>query len=235
MTYDLLLTDLDGTLLNESKNISRQNRKAVKAAAERGKHIILCSGRSWASMAPFEQVLGLNKPGRYSAAFNGGAAYEAYSGTLLYTHKLGNALGKELICKLRGLGADIIAYDNGELIVDRPSQQIDAYSGYVKLEQNLVADLAELTCDYAKILAVGKHESLCEIREAMQPLFAGRCNIAFSARSLLEFAHVDAHKGTAVNFFSNFLKIPLCNIIAAGDQENDIPMIKAAGLGIAVA
>ncbi|MDR2940336.1 MAG: HAD-IIB family hydrolase [Clostridiales bacterium] len=65
-------------------------------------------------------------------------------------------------------------------------------------------------------------------------MFDSRCNIFFSAPILLEFTNLEVSKGVGVKFVSDLLHIDLKDVIAVGDNQNDVPMIKATGLGVAV-
>ena len=69
----------------------------------------------------------------------------------------------------------------------------------------------------------------------MRKTTAGKLFDVFSKPEMLEFSHMQSNKGDAVRFMAEYYKVPLEDTIAVGDEENDCPMIEAAGVGVAVA
>jgi hypothetical protein len=74
-----------------------------------------------------------------------------------------------------------------------------------------------------------------DFRTEMRKTTAGKLFDVFSKPEMLEFSHMQSNKGDAVRFMADFYKVPLSDTIAVGDEENDCPMIEAAGVGIAMA
>jgi HAD superfamily hydrolase (TIGR01484 family) len=85
------------------------------------------------------------------------------------------------------------------------------------------------------IITPFNHDSLLDFRAEMRKTTAGKLFDVFSKPEMLEFSHLQSNKGDAVRFMADFYKVPLADTIAAGDEENDCPMIKAAGVGVAMA
>ena len=79
------------------------------------------------------------------------------------------------------------------------------------------------------------HSSLVDFRAEMRKTTAGKLFDVFSKPEMLEFSHMQSNKGDAVRFMAEYYKVPLEDTIAVGDEENDCPMIEAAGVGVAVA
>jgi hydroxymethylpyrimidine pyrophosphatase-like HAD family hydrolase len=78
------------------------------------------------------------------------------------------------------------------------------------------------------------HDSLVDFRAEMRKTTAGKLFDVFSKPEMLEFSHMKSNKGDAVRFMADYYKVPLSDTIAAGDEENDCPMIEAAGVGVAM-
>lgn len=234
--YQLLFTDLDGTLLDSRSKLSEANRKAIAKALSAGKHIVICSGRSWKSLGHFEHALDLDRPGRYGIAFNGSVVYENTRDKLfLFQQPMEARLGQEVVAALKSVGADMILYTGDRLLIERETPDIQSYTHKVKLTPTFVSHFEEVTEDIIKIVIKGPHRRLAEIKKSITPLFAGRCSVFFSSDDLLECSHPEAHKGRAVTFLAEYLGIPKEAVIAVGDHANDISMLQTAGLGIAVA
>ena len=235
--YQLLFTDLDGTLLNRRSEISAGNAAAIKSALSAGKRIVVASGRSWKSLVYFNGRLGLDAPGHYGIAFNGGVIYETSALRFIHEQPMDNALGKEIITALKtfGAAADIFVYAGGELYSERDELNLWHTDDKGGLTITVVDNFSEIQGDIIKVIAKGTNAGLTEIARRMEPLFTGRCNICFSAGELLEFLHPNANKGSAVEILAGYLRIPIEETIAMGDEANDITMLKKAGLGVAVA
>jgi Cof subfamily protein (haloacid dehalogenase superfamily) len=235
MRYSVLFTDMDGTLLDNSQNISARNKAAIQAAFSAGKQIVICSGRSWKSLAFFEEELDLRRPNRYGVGFNGGMAYEIMNHRVLFQQPLSKALGVSLAEALTEWDADMMIYTGDKLLAQRETPQTVSYGHHTGLEVGYIGnDFSGVTGPVHKIILHDTPEKLERIKEAILPRFGGHCNIFYSSASLLEFAHPGTHKGTGLRFLSEYLRVPLEEVIAMGDQENDIEMLRAAGLGIAV-
>jgi hypothetical protein len=240
MSYQILFTDLDGTLLNSRGEITEANRQAITKAIAHGKKVVLCSGRSWRSLQYYEQDLGLDKPGCYGVSFNGGVIY-------VYTDKTGerdfllkqymdNALGREIARALKKTGVEIAVYTEDDLVAEEVTSQIRFYSNFTRIPVRIVNDFDEVTEPFVKILAKGENAVLRETEREMSIRFKdSSCNIFFSSPELLEFGPSDGDKGKGIIFLAEYLNIPLSEVIAMGDEANDITMLQAAGLGIAVA
>jgi Cof subfamily protein (haloacid dehalogenase superfamily) len=240
----MLFTDIDGTLLNSRSEITDANIQAAGKAIAAGKQIVLCSGRSWRSMAHFEEPLGINNTGQYGVSFNGGIVYghispDNESRNILSKTLLPNALGLQVTTRLKELGADIVIYAGEECYAENKgsaeSNRQYAYRVSSKIPIRFVDDYSEIKDDYIKILALGELPELQTLHQVLAPEFGGRVYTIFSCPTLLEFGPPQAHKGKGVKFLAEHLHIPLSEVIAMGDEGNDLTMLKTAGLGIAVA
>jgi Cof subfamily protein (haloacid dehalogenase superfamily) len=237
MRYQIIFTDLDGTFLNSRGEISGANKKAVADAMAAGKQVVLCSGRSWRSIAYYEQELGLDKPGCYGVSFNGGIVYANPPGDrkFLLTQPLDNTFGQELTRILKEMNAEILIYAGEELFAEEESREMIQYSAHTRIPARVIGDFAKITDDFIKILIKGENTFLLEVEREMKTRFGGRPgNIFFSDARLLEIGPLHGHKGYGMKFLAEHLHIPMPEVIALGDEANDITMLTAAGLGIAV-
>ncbi len=244
MAYKILFTDLDNTLLTgriNGKEITPACKLAAEKALAAGKHIIISSGRGWKSLAYYENLLGIDKPGCCGSAFNGGYVYEYPVGggserKVLKTHALTREQGLEVSTELKKLGANIVVYDGeGDLYAERRTDENELYSVVSGIPIHFVDSFAEIKTDFQKIIAQGEFKELQTLRDKMVPSFGTDVYIVFSCPVLLEFGSPAAHKGNAVEFLADYLHTPLSEVIAIGDEGNDITMLQTAGLGIAVA
>ncbi len=84
------------------------------------------------------------------------------------------------------------------------------------------------------IITPGDHSTLLDFRTEMRKTTEGKLFDVFSKPEMLEFSHLKSNKGDAVRFMSEYFNVPLEDTIACGDEENDCPMILAAGLGVSM-
>jgi len=243
MTYQMLCTDVDGTLLNKKGEITEGNHRAVAAALQAGKKIVLCSGRTWHSLRIYENALGLDVPGQYGIGFNGGAVYETVAPgekKLLSSDQMPQVIAREIFNALEPVVARynemyVVAYNNeGTLIAEASMETSEKFDELRRLGARSVLKYTEVPGDMYKILVHGKHEALQEIAAFTREKFAGKCQTMFSAHMLLELIPMGVDKGRGVAFLAEHLGIPLEAVIAVGDEANDIAMLKKAGLGVAV-
>ena len=237
--YSLIATDLDGTLLNNKKRIPAQNKKAIQQALERGIHVCLCSGRSFESMFYFEEELGLLEEGRYGICFNGSIIYQTHDRAIISEAPLDLSVARDVVAALRPLQKHIMIYNRELLLAEEKTEWINEYLRRIRIPLNIIPSfeqyLMQLQNPVSKVIVVGDHESLVKTKEKLDLVFAGRCNVFFSANELMEITAPTATKGTALTTLAKHLGITMSEVIAIGDQCNDLDMLRMAGLGVAVA
>ena len=143
----------------------------------------------------------------------------------------------------------------GDLVVsEHETEQLKTYCRLMQMDYVVVKDIREYfgtistgTVPGSPINVVVKppikvniitpldHSSLVDFRAEMRKTTAGKLFDVFSKPEMLEFSDLKSNKGDAVRFMADFYKVPLADTIAVGDEENDCPMIEAAGVGVAVA
>ena len=239
MKYSALFTDFDGTLYAGGGKVSEANCKAIKAAKEAGKLVVFCSGRSWKSLAFYEDMLGFDSPGNYGVAFNGGVVYvNTENGKeFLCRHTMDTTQAHDIIRHLKKLtaefpGTDILVYgDNDELYAGEHLRGVTNFGENRYLHTHYVSDFLAFPIGFAKIIVFGEDKDVKELARRM-PI---KCDMFFSADGFMEIMPPNVNKGRGMMFLADYLGIPAQEIIAMGDAGNDIDMLKQAGLGIAVA
>lgn len=234
--YKLILCDLDATLLDDSKNVPQINLECIKLAVEMGCRFVLSSGRSNMSLNNFNKDLGLDKKGCYCIGYNGGIIYEADTLRVLSEHLLKGELAVRAIRLCRNYEVDLMVYYNENLYLEKPSERIDIYARRSKLVP-ICLDNLESICinNVSKVIIIGRNSILKSIEKDVYTTGLNKeITTFFSAADLYEFNPLNIDKGTALDELSAFLNIDKKDIIAIGDNMNDISMVKKAGLGVAV-
>ena len=240
MKSKILFSDIDDTLLNKDKSISRENRNLIVKMLEQGHYFVAVTGKPIAVARQVVRNLGLTMPGCYMLAFNGAIIYDCAADRALAEYTLPLDIVREVIEEADRKGIYVQTYQNRYILTREHSKELDFYLEEAKMKYKLVPDIfSYLEKEPYKVLAVSLdgQEPLLELKKNFRekhPELEKRCSIFFSNEEYLEFCPKDINKGTGVKYLSQFLNIPLEDTVAVGDAGNDIPMIEVAHVGAAV-
>lgn len=237
--YKLIATDLDGTLLDDFGNIPDVNAEYIQKAMAHGVTVALCSGRSYLSLNKFEERLGLSGRGGFGICFNGGIVYDAYNKEIISDIRMDRAVALEVVAEIKRVLNDpdvgIMIYSGADLYTERANENARFYAGRSAIRLEAVETFGALTENPSKVLLKGTNTSLTHIHEQMRGFIGGRCRMFFSSPELLEFIPLESGKARGLQILADRLGIYMSETIAVGDQVNDVDMLEAAGLGVAVA
>lgn len=235
----LLALDLDGTLLTTDKRLTRRNLEAVTRAQDAGTTIVLASGRHPYSMARFADALQLRERGGYVLAFNGAQLIDYPTGEVLFQQHLPLHLLPRLRDWARRYALPMLSFRGNTIISEMPTDHYvveNAANNRMPVEG--VADIAEalaaLPAPPPKCLLPGDPALLPEVEAAMKADFAGEMEIYRSAPHYLELVPLGIDKGCTLQRLLGHLSLTPADLIACGDQDNDISMIRLAGCGVAM-
>lgn len=237
MDTKMIFLDLDGTLLDDEKNLPKANREAIDEALALGHKVLICTGRPLSSAIKQVPVLGLNRPGCYAITYNGGLIYDIGEKKTVYKRTLPIDQVKYLFKKAYEYGGiHIQTYTDRGFICEQDTKESREYARMTKTERRVVKDVAEALNgqEPCKVLAVAigyDRKRIEGFRRSLLEWAEGKLDVCFSSYELLEFVPEGVSKGNAVRQMSKLLGIPVENTIAVGDAENDISMIQAAGIG----
>ncbi|MGH4052141.1 MAG: Cof-type HAD-IIB family hydrolase [Clostridium sp.] len=241
MEYKLICIDMDGTLLNDKKNISERNIKAIRLANDKGVRIAVCTGRIFASAESFSDLLGVKSP---VIAANGAYIKEKDRDEVVYKASIGITKCRKLISVFRKYNIYPHFYTNEMIFTENVEFSSHFYEEINKtlpkdkqIKVVLVKNWDDIFKKYdAEIFkAIGIDSDLEKIMKAK-----------ITIRDMNEFEVVGSHfdnfevtdkgvsKGNAVKVLGDYYGIDREQIICIGDSENDLSMIKYAGLGIAM-
>jgi len=127
----------------------------------------------------------------------------------------------------------IQTYSDEFVLTEKVHDELIWYSELTKVDYRLVPDISKaLDQEPCKLIAnCFDHEKLVTYRQEMEPLLKGKIDLFFSDPQLLEHVPCGVSKGSAIRFLCEYLNVPLSETVAAGDAENDIPMIQTAAVG----
>lgn len=236
----LIALDMDGTLLNERKQLSEGNSKAINQAMEQGIYIVPASGRIKSALP--KEIL--DHPGIfYGICSNGATIMDMKTGNVLFRCNLDRKVVLEILEDLVGFDIIIDVFADGKVMSDEINQKrleefemSDAMKEFVRNSRTYIPCLL----DYIKNEAVHMERfnifyKTLEQKEAIcKKLSKYQVVIASSLSNNLEVNRQGADKGTALMWLANHLGILPEETMAMGDSNNDTTMIKKAGIGVAM-
>ncbi|WP_066688680.1 Cof-type HAD-IIB family hydrolase [Christensenella intestinihominis] len=230
MAYKLIALDLDDTLLDYEKQISKRNREALDAAREKGAHIILASGRAYPGVTEFNETL-QNKD--YTIVCGGGQVADP-DGKMIYSAYLSPITTKQVMRWAVTHGVYFQVYtDEGYFFLHRTeySDYYERVCNYGGIEAPDLMDTEMILA--AKILLIDTPEKLEEYRSELSAMFP-ELVVKKSQSDFLEIMDPAATKGNALEYLAKKLGIERQQVMAIGDSEIDESMIQWAGMGIAM-
>lgn len=233
-TAKILFTDLDGTLLQDNHQVSSGCRRAIELALEQGHKIVIATGRPIASARQIAEELELTKEGCYIIASNGALLYDSHLGTILKEASFSKEYLRPLFDSAYEEGLHIHTYSHKHVLSERDTPEIRWYEQAIQVPAIIVEDVsAYLSYDPIKAILINKErkDRLIHFRQKMEHWIEGKMSSIFSSDIMLEYCPPGVSKGNAVRELCKLLSIPIEHSVAAGDAENDITMIQAAGVG----
>lgn len=225
----ILFTDLDGTLLNDQKQISAGNLAAIHMALENGHKIVISTGRALASAKKQAETLGLIMPGCYIIAFNGACIYDIHEKKVIFSETIPLDYVYHLFEEAHKLNIHIQTYDDTQVLTESENDDLFRYCHNTGMEYKVISSVrSELIFSPYKVLVIDyqHHEPLVQFQEQIRTWAEGKIDFYFSCNELLEIVAPDISKGNAIIRLCEQLQIPLEATISAGDADNDISMLQ---------
>lgn len=230
---------MDGTTLNDQVQIPEENYEAMRAAVQAGHEVVITTGRPLASAKILLKKWKLDEIGlRYVIAFNGGMILDAVTGEILYQKTCPLDQMKLVIEEAKKLGIYIQTYEGELVLTEREGACLDHYINRNRMQVKVVLDLlTSLQEEACKLLAIDlEHpERLIELKKNLDLCTKNKMECCFSSVDYLEILPCGVSKGEALLAFCEMQGIPVKHTLAAGDENNDISMLRTAGIGCAVA
>ena len=240
MKKRLLFLDLDGTLLNDAKQITSGNREALNAALHRGHAVIIATGRPMKSTIEQAKNLGLDQPGCYFIAYNGALIYDWAGNAQVYRRTLSIPAVLQLFAQAKKMGVHIQTYDTWDVLVEPRCDDaaVRRYGSLIGMNFRVIADVRQdLKEEPVKCLAINYEEQtdLLKIQSWIRENMEQEVDCFFSCNQYLEVVPKGMSKGEAVKMLCRMMDVDIEDAVAVGDAANDLSMIEAAGIGVAMA
>ena len=233
MGYELLVCDLDGTLIDQSLTLEPALVAAFKRAAAAGLGITIATGRMPLSVDVYREALDIRLPVIY---YNGGLIRDAAGAELLRRELPHGILARVREAFSAAPVHPIFFRDEQLYCIDRtlPVRQFCDDEG---LRAHVIPDTEEFLRlgAFMKGLFIGHRTDLVVLRADLAGVLGGDARLVHTAEHYLELLPVAATKGTALAHLAEHLGVSLDRVVAVGDHDNDLEMVEAAGLGVAMA
>ncbi len=235
--YRLIACDLDETLFKLNRTIDPRDIEAINACKAKGVKFVPATGRGYTSVQGTLQELGLyQEPDEYVISFNGGAITENKDNRLLYFEGIPFESAEELYRRGQDYDVCIHVYTKDMVYVYNLTQaEVDYLAGRMEICPVTYKDLDFLKGqDIVKVLYVNTDRAyLNRIADDLRDITEDM-DVSYSSNRYLEFNRKGVNKGEGLLKLAELLGIDRADTIAIGDNYNDLPMIKAAGLGVGV-
>lgn len=243
MSFKMIVTDLDGTLLNNEKRISEKDVYTLNKLNEQGVKIVIATGRNYFMAKNLtEQIKNINP---IILANNGAITRRSNTDEVIgYNYLEPDVFGQIYVKGIEyGLYPVIHVdeYSNGYDMIYEKENFEEVYLGYIKKDDIRARKIAFESNKLTNILAVcylEEYERLNdffnEIKKLNDDKFNSICNRNISKRALLEFLHIDGCKWRALEKYIKTLDIKPNEIVSFGDDNNDIELLKNSGVGVAM-
>lgn len=240
--YKMIVCDLDETLLNDDGSMSNENISAIKAATEKGVFFVPNSGRSYKSFQRNLKAVDLyDKKNQYSISYNGGLILENEDNRPIAVNSMPLSVAEAVFkVGIANPKASTHVYAEDNLYIYNPIPDDLAYlsSRGVEFEEIISTDFAQF--DDQSIMKIIMALPTMAERQQMQAdvekqVDAQKLAVTYSSDRYVEFNPAGVDKGTATLELGQLLDISADEIIAVGDNGNDLPMLNAVGMPISVA
>jgi len=235
MEYKMIFLDLDGTLVNSKHEIMPKTKEALLKAQSKGIKVVLASGRPTPGMVSLAQELELEKNDGYILSYNGGCIISCKTGEIVYNKIIEADEMQEIFKMAEKYNVDLLSYDKETVITNNDKNkfvQIEAEINKIPLIE--VKNMQEyITYPVNKFIFLEEGDYLEKIEPEVAkdlPAFS----VYRSAPFFLEIMPYGIDKANSMEILAKKLGISMTETIACGDGYNDLGLIKAAGLGVAM-
>ena len=229
----LVVSDLDGTLLQVPCGISDCSRTVIRLFTMMGGRFTVASGRSPLSVKNALKDLPLSAP---AIVFNGGMLYDYQKEKPLFERFVPRQTAlsaiRYVLQQEPGIGVEILA-SNGRMYLPRCGEYICRHTVHESLPY-VVAQLEDVPGDWYKILFAGPPPAIAKLEGLVLQQEWEDAYFITTSQTYLELMPAGVDKGSALRELCSRLEIPIENVFAVGDYYNDLPMLQACGHPVAV-
>lgn len=235
MSIKLVVSDIDGTLVNSEKELLPQTKNAIDRFIEKGGIFAIASGRPNKGIERYINELDLCNRGGYIISYNGSRITDLSTGKVVYQKNIEVKQVKEIIDIADSLGVPLTTYKDDIAVTQKANDkyfelEVSINKLEVKRTDNL---LEEIKYPVPKFLITGEPEALEKAEKEMSERLKD-VTVFRSEPFFLEITPKNMDKGVALRELGKYLKLDKSEIMACGDGYNDVALVKSAGIGVAM-
>ena len=228
----LVATDIDGTIFIPEKEFTSEVKNCIKKLSNNGIKVVLVTGRMNAAASRIAKDLELDTP---VVSYQGGLVVE--NGKTLYERYLTEEQTSRILewAKVSGENIHINLYNNDILYSEKECYEVQRYCNNLHTEYT-IKNFSEIKKDKInKLLAIdySNPEKISRYEKELQEIFPD-LYVVKSTPYFLEFSNPEASKKCAVEFLQNYWSLKKEEILTIGDQNNDIALLQAGGIKVAM-
>ncbi len=237
MSIKLVAIDIDGTLVNDQKKISPFVKEAIMEARTQGVKIVLCTGRPTIGVYPYLKELDLIGSEEYVIAYNGALVQTTDGEKTLVSYTLDHENYLEIEALSRTVGSHLHTLDHEHLYTaNRDISEFTVFESFLTKMPLFYRPVSEMSENLSiiKMMMIDKPEILDTAISQLPGWFFEKYATAKSEPFYFEIVNKNASKGNALASLAQTLDIKVDEVMALGDNENDLSMIQYAGTGVAM-
>ena len=233
--YKLVAVDLDGTLLDDNKEIDEATLDTINEAINKGTYFVFASGRPVITQMRFYDKIKQNMP---IIACNGGIIAYPYENKIIKNIVFKKEELKYLVEYFNKMNKSFIAWEASTLYANTLNEYTTSYHDACKhanVSVNVIDDYDKFySLNINKLIVIDESDNIQAFLQDVKKEVKRKCNYFTSQSYFLEFVPACIDKGKALASLAKYLGIKKKEIIAIGDGHNDLPMIKYAHLGVSL-
>lgn len=231
----MIALDLDNTLLNSNKEISTRNERVLRRLHDQGIHVVLCTGRPINAIWPYIEQLGLTRPDDFTITFNGGLVINNVTKEHLFELGMGKQDLQPLFdfVRQKNIPLDVLDFARVYELSDQPASIYRTVLKHIEFRDTRMADLPDTT--FSKAVMAIPAEQLSPIIAHLPAALKERYHAVQSQAMIMEFLPKQVDKHVGLQALLDHFGDDFSNLMAFGDADNDLGMIKAASQGIVMA
>jgi len=232
VAYKLVAVDIDGTLVDADLLVEPATRRALQQCVKQGVRVTLATGRMFRSALPFAREVGICAP---LITYNGALVKDPASGEIYHHRTVPLHLARRVIGLCREMNLQLNVYLDDECYVEEYNGWSQIYEDIAGISTRAIGDLEKfLVREPTKFIIAATPEELDKYTDVLRERLARDLYLTRSRPIFVEIHHPAVSKAEGLRVLGEHYGIELAEMMAVGDADNDVEMLQAAGLGVAM-